>query len=252
MTIGRSRVIKYSFFGDEKIVGLSPIHRLLFIGLWCLADREGRLRDRPNQIRLNIFPGEDVDVNSGLEALQAAGLVIRYEAESERLLQIRNFQNHQTPHHKEAESILPPCLADGCGNVEPNTVQASATSNSGMYLVTRNSKHSNGGGGGETPESSFAGFWSVYPRRVGKGAAETAWKKAVRVTSAEAIIAGLERQLPNLVALAGKDGGRFVPHPATWLNQKRWEDDAQAIGGSGTSRVALDGTDWSKTPEGEW
>lgn len=66
---------------------------------------------------------------------------------------------------------------------------------------------------------TFAEFWSLYPRRVAKIAAEKAWNKANGDEIAEEIIAGLKKQLP-----AWTDP-KFIPHPASWLNAGRWSDD---------------------------
>jgi hypothetical protein len=72
----------------------------------------------------------------------------------------------------------------------------------------------------------FASFWDAYPRRTGKGAARKAF--------AAAVAAGADPQV--IVATASAYGDRchqlqkepqFVPHPATWLNQERWEDDEE-------------------------
>lgn len=73
-------------------------------------------------------------------------------------------------------------------------------------------------------DPGFAEFWKTYPRRTGKGQAEKAWTAATRHTPPETIIAGAVRyaQDPNL-----PDEPRFVPHPATWLNGRRWEDDPE-------------------------
>lgn len=65
--------------------------------------------------------------------------------------------------------------------------------------------------------SSFEKFWSSYPRKVGKGAAEKSWIKALQSTEADTIIA-------SLVAYKFSEDTNFIPHPATWLNQRRWED----------------------------
>ena len=69
---------------------------------------------------------------------------------------------------------------------------------------------------------TFDLFWSLYPRRVVKRAAVKAWDKEMRNgTSPDEIINGLRRQLPHLNA---RDV-QFIPHPSTWLNQGRWEDE---------------------------
>lgn len=81
--------------------------RLLFIGLWTLADREGRLEDRVRKIKMAVFPADEVDVESGLQELHDARLIIRYRIEGKALIQVVNFTKHQTPHIKESASTLP-------------------------------------------------------------------------------------------------------------------------------------------------
>jgi hypothetical protein len=103
----RARNIKPDFFLNEKLAEVSVHERLLFIGLWCLADREGRLEDRPKRIRAALFPYEDVDVDSMLDHLYQAGLLIRYQVDQEQYIAIPNFLKHQQPHYKEAASVIP-------------------------------------------------------------------------------------------------------------------------------------------------
>jgi uncharacterized protein YdaU (DUF1376 family) len=68
----------------------------------------------------------------------------------------------------------------------------------------------------------FADFWQAYPRKVGKGAAEKAFAAAIaKGASVGDIAAGLNRQV-------WPDNPRFIPHPATWLNHARWQDDPAA------------------------
>lgn len=74
-------------------------------------------------------------------------------------------------------------------------------------------------------DPTFQQFWTAYPkaRQIGKGKAEAAWRK-VRPSHAlvAEILAALERQKAGV--RWREDGGRYVPLPATWLNQRRWED----------------------------
>ena len=69
----------------------------------------------------------------------------------------------------------------------------------------------------------FNDFWTKYPRKVGKGAAEKSWIKALQSTEADTIIA-------SLVAYKFSEDTNFIPHPATWLNQRRWEDAMEMKG----------------------
>ncbi|AIN58736.1 hypothetical protein [Pseudomonas soli] len=75
----------------------------------------------------------------------------------------------------------------------------------------------------------FVRFWKLYPRKVGKANAEKAWSKL----KVDADL--FERMTSALAAWAAspdwtKDGGQFIPHPATWLNGKRWDDELPAPG----------------------
>lgn len=72
-------------------------------------------------------------------------------------------------------------------------------------------------------EDPFDTFWREYPRKVGKGDARKKFAKALTKTSFDNIMAALRRVKAS--AQWTKDGGQFVPHPATWLNQERWDDE---------------------------
>ena len=72
--------------------------------------------------------------------------------------------------------------------------------------------------------AAFGEFWKLYPKRVGRGAAEKAWKKlSSPKTTLELIRAALEWQVKT--EQWQKDNGQFIPMPATYLNQQRWLDE---------------------------
>lgn len=105
----RARNIKPGFFFNEQLANCCFAARLLFEGLWCLADREGRLKDSPRKIKVEIFPFDDgVDVKELLDELEAQELIIRYVVEGKNYIWIPTFAKHQNPHVKEAESTIPP------------------------------------------------------------------------------------------------------------------------------------------------
>lgn len=105
--MSRARNIKPGFFKNELLVELPFEYRLLFIGLWTMADREGRFEDRPTKIRMELFPADSVDVNSGLQALHDNGFILRYEADGKRFCQVLAWSKHQNPHVKEGASSIP-------------------------------------------------------------------------------------------------------------------------------------------------
>lgn len=79
----------------------------------------------------------------------------------------------------------------------------------------------------------FGQFWSAYPAKKAKPAAVKAWAKLHPDEQVQAaILAGIERERRS--EQWTRDGGRFIPHPATWLNQRRWEDEAPTQGANGT------------------
>lgn len=69
-----------------------------------------------------------------------------------------------------------------------------------------------------TLNTSFADFWSSYPRKIGKGAALKAYKKALTKTDAETILKAVK-------GYPWSSEREFIPHASTWLNAERWTDD---------------------------
>jgi hypothetical protein len=77
------------------------------------------------------------------------------------------------------------------------------------------------------PEGGFASFWKSYPRKTAKGDAERAWLKLKPSEDLQAtIISAVERAKQS--EQWQREGGRFIPCPATYLNGKRWEDEVKA------------------------
>lgn len=103
----RARNIKPGFWKNEDLVEVPFEYRLLFVGLWMLADREGRLEDRPKRIKMELFPCDNVDIDAGLNELCRLGLLERYESEGVNVVLITKFAEHQSPHHSERRSELP-------------------------------------------------------------------------------------------------------------------------------------------------
>ena len=76
----RARNIKPGFFTNDQVLECEPLARLLFAGLWGMADRKGRLEDRPKKIRIQVLPCDNCDIDALLEQLRQRGLIQRYEA----------------------------------------------------------------------------------------------------------------------------------------------------------------------------
>jgi hypothetical protein len=109
--MARARNIKPGFFANDVLAELPALTRLLFAGLWTIADRAGRLEDRLKKIKASVLPYDDCDVDAMLNDLDRLGFIQRYEAAGGvRAIQIVTWDKHQNPHIKEPESIIPePC-----------------------------------------------------------------------------------------------------------------------------------------------
>lgn len=112
--MARARNIKPALFKNEILGVADPIYTLLFSGLWLLADREGRLEDRPLRIKAELFPyREGLDMPAMLRWLHDSGFIYRYSFGENRYIEIANFTKHQNPHKNEVASEIP-SVSDGC------------------------------------------------------------------------------------------------------------------------------------------
>jgi len=282
--MARTRSIKPGFFDNDIIGDLPPLTRLLFIGLWCIADREGRLQDRPRRIKKALLGYDDVDADGAdkmLQALHDAGFIYRYTTDGEQYIQVVNFSKHQNPHIKEKASEIPSPgesltveMADGAGSGKPvhhsatsddtgdeqNTIHApymhqanteQAAPITGTLLpstgtlspTTGNPQSEEAGGPGVKPpepkkpilERRFDEFWKAYPKKVGKKAAESSWKKIKPDAELyDRIMTAIGRA--RVTEQWQREGGRYIPNPATWLNQGRWEDEYGEVEINGTAK----------------
>lgn len=111
--MARARNIKPGFFMNEDLAEIDTMGRLLFIGLWTIADRDGRLEDRPKRIKGQLFPYDNCDTDALLNDLQEWGFIRRYDGqrvtgEPVKIIQVINFSKHQNPHINEKKSELLP------------------------------------------------------------------------------------------------------------------------------------------------
>lgn len=105
--MARTRLIKPGFFSNDSLAECDPLARILFAGLWTLADRAGRLEYRPARIKAQVLPYDPVDVPALVGQLEARGFVRRYEVDGAAYLQVEAFTRHQNPHRNEGDSVCP-------------------------------------------------------------------------------------------------------------------------------------------------
>lgn len=102
----RDRLIHPGFFVNEELAELPFEARILFAGLWVIADKAGRLEDKSRRIKIFTLPFDNCDVDNLLNQL-CPEFIVRYEVDACRYIQIVNWQKHQKPHWNEKESQIP-------------------------------------------------------------------------------------------------------------------------------------------------
>lgn len=116
----RARNIKPGFYKNEDLAECSAWARLIFPGLWMLADREGRLEDRPKRIKAELLPFDSQEIDPLLNELEARGFIHRYTVDGGNFIQITAFAVHQTPHYSEKDSVIkPPRLQESAADDDP-------------------------------------------------------------------------------------------------------------------------------------
>lgn len=226
--MARARNIKPGFYKNEDLAECSIWARFIFPGLWMMADREGRLEDRPKRIKAEILPFDTQDADPLLRELESHGFIIRYQIEGSSFIQISKFAANQAPHYSEKPSVIkPPELPEFESIKEPVKPD-----NSGKSSSLR------GGRNPLTPDSLFTEslypptpkgddpfdeFWKAYPNKTGKDAARKAFDK--RKPGKQLLADMLDAlEIQKQSEQWRKQGGQFIPNPATWLNQGRWQD----------------------------
>jgi hypothetical protein len=258
--VARIRTIKPEFFHSKSCARVHPLARLTFAGLWTVADDQGRFRGDERTLAGAIWTLDDdithAEVAVHLKELEREDMVCRYEISEREYLHVVHWNAHQRI-NRPTPSRLPPCplhepppdsvsphggLTEDSlsphGGLTEDSLKAHVPEVGSRKLEVgsrRSSKHSLKSAtsapvapvvtpaGATEPQSdtAFEEFWKSYPRRVGKEAAKAAWSKAATRTDAGLILTAARRYAedPNL------PDKKFIPHPATWLNQGRWDDE---------------------------
>lgn len=107
--MARARNIKPAFFTSEQLSDNCPLGRLLFIGLWTLADYKGDLEWKERTIKIQILPWDNCDIKQLAINLDKSGLIRFYSDGNRIYINIPNFEKHQNPHQNEKKkgSLIP-------------------------------------------------------------------------------------------------------------------------------------------------
>ena len=217
--MARIRTIKPDFFLHTGLAELTPLHRLLFIGLWTQADKKGRLEDNPRKIRVTVLPYDDCNIDSMLDDLQShhEKFITRYEiTDSGKYIQINNFEAHQRPHHTEQDSVIPP-LPNGSRTVKQRLSNRSETDIKGKERKgkERIKVHDY--------SEEFLTFWNDYKKKEDKPYAWSCYQKRLADgINPESIRKHLAAY--NAKIEANSTEMRFIKNPSTFLNRTDFKE----------------------------
>jgi len=143
----RSRIIKPELYQNQKFAQLSKTARLLFPGLWMIADRDGLLSDNPALIKGMLFPYESINIDKCLAELDESKFIVRYCVQNISYIWIPKFKKHQKIHPKETQSVieLPEKVVLGYAQGEPLADQFRLTSTSTSTSISTSTSTSNVG-----------------------------------------------------------------------------------------------------------
>lgn len=212
-----SRLLREGILTSERIEQLDAPAEVFYRRLMSKVDDHGLYDARPSILRSSLYPlrvdrVREADIARWIAACEKAGVIALYHCGGKPYLQMLDtrWQARSEPKYPlpDANSCLQqqtPVPVFGVG-VGVGDVDMAAPVGAEL----------------------FDEFWAEYPRKVGKDAARKAFDK--RKPSRDLLVrmvAAIRAQVQTVAWQ--KDGGQFIPHPATWLNEGRWQDEETAI-----------------------
>ena len=238
----RARNIKASFFSNDELGDLDPLARLLFVGLWTLADYKGDLIWREKKVKAQLLPYDNCCVKKLAINLDKSGF-IRFYSDGERIyLNIINFTKHQNPHNNERKkgSDIPKINEEMRQAIDLKGItinrdksglnQECSTSDRADSLILIPDPLS------LTPDSSstfvdgisdddlFDQFWNAGMVKSGKKACRKSFDRIIKSKTdkqkfVDALVDDITWRKQN------QQMGFDLLHPTTYLNGERWDDE---------------------------
>lgn len=227
--MAKMRGFKPEIWTDDKFVHLSPLARLLFMGMWNYACDNGHLDDKPVQMKMRILPADDCDVAQLVEEIVQQGMATRKKG----VLTIPNLPLHQRL-DKRYFTTCEHCTPDGhtSGTRSAHDVRTTVAPDEGRK---------EGDEGDSAPRECadlrtdvrndmrtidrFDEFWDAYDKKRDRKRAEQKWRLALKKKGVTADLL-IERATTYIQRQqsAGKHP-EYTKDPATWLNGENWNDE---------------------------
>ena len=217
-----NRIIKDSIRTSKSINTMTDFQFRLWTYLLTYVDDYGRGSADPELLKGFVFPRRkgvtEATIEKSLQELANIGSILLYDVDGESYFCFPNWADHQRIQTKKSRFPSPDdgtlkkvTVSHGESPPESNPIQSESNPNPNTN-PNPNAR--------ETRGAAFEKFWSAYPRKEGKQKARSAFEKVT--VDLDVLLVALEAQKKS--SQWTKDNGQFIPHAATWLNGKRWED----------------------------
>ena len=229
-----SRIIRESCRTSKTLARLSAQAERLFWRLVTVADDHGRFEAEASIVRSLCFPLNDslksATVESWLQELadHADPCVTLYHAHGKRYGVFNTWARHQRI-RAQISKYPPPPSGSACQPMAADDGERPPMPADGDQCPRKSRRESKeeieeGNRGDDHLRERFNRFWQAYPKKVGKHAAWNLWQ-SLRPDKelTERMLRAIEQAARGLQWQ--EQGGRFIPHPRTWLGQGRWDDE---------------------------
>jgi len=218
------RVVRDEMLRSERYWSVNIEEQRLFVHLLLNADSYGRFSGKNYTVRAACFPGQAVEpskIEKMLSDLNDADLIRLYEVDGERFIFIPRFKQ-RLRYKLPSKYPEPPPEINDLPIQKPDLSQERDRIKTGSSPQKRREvKRSK-----PLAQTAFARFWAVYPKRKSKGQAERAFFSiSPDEQLLQTILSAVERA--KTTEEWTKQRGKYVPHPASWLSAKGWEDELE-------------------------
>jgi hypothetical protein len=217
-----NRIIKDSIRTSKSINTMTDFQFRLWTYLLTYVDDYGRGSADPELLKGFVFPRRkgvtEATIEKSLQDLANIGSILLYDVDGESYFCFPNWADHQRIQTKKSRFPSP-----DDGTLKKSTVSHGESPSESNPIQSESNPNPNTNPNPnprETRGAAFEKFWSAYPRKEGKQKARSAFEKVT--VSLDVLLIALEAQKKS--SQWTKDNGQFIPHAATWLNGKRWED----------------------------
>ena len=217
----RNRILKKEFWCDEKVIELTPVERLLFLGMTNFSDDEGIQVYSSKGLKAKVFPADSISVSvieNGLTKMEELGLI--EFGNGRTLIRIKNWKLHQKinrPYPSKFDFIDE--NNDDSMNVHGMVYEHSRPNNK------NNNKNKKKNNNKDNPD--FLVWYEFYPRKIGKPKALLKFESIIKDHSLEDIIEGTKRWSDYWKNSHTET--KFIPHPTTFLSQERFMDTPEEL-----------------------